>query len=268
MTRFSSRFLLFAVFAAVLAGCASKPPATPAAPEPPPPVKQAEVSPQYRAQLHTDLGAGYYERGQMEIALAELNEALTLDPNNAKTHNIMGLVYTVLRDEPKAEQSFQRALALAPQDSDVRANWGWYLCTHGRARESIAELEQAIRNPLYRTPEIALINAAACSASLGDTRNAETYYRRALSVSVNNPAAAYGLAQLKYREARLEEARAFMKIVMLQTGPAPEALYLGLCIERKLGDRASETAYAAQLRNRYPDSPEAKVVASTGPVCE
>lgn len=266
MTRFSPRLLVLALLAAVLTACASKQPAAPAQPEPPPPVKQAEVSPQYRAQLHTDLGAGYYERGQMEIALDELNEALKLDPNNAKAYNIMGLIYTVLRDDPKAEQNFQRALALAPQDSDVRGNWGWYLCTHGRAKESIGEFDQAIRNPLYRTPEIALINAAACSASIGETRNAEAYYRRALSISTNNAAAAYGLAQLQYKEARLDEARNSMKIVMLQTSPAPEALYLGMCIERKLQDRPSETAYAAQLRNRYPDSAEAKAVA-TG-ICE
>ena len=89
---------------------------------------------------------------------------MKLDPNNAKTYNIYGLVYTVLGENAKAEQNFQRALALAPQDSEIRQNWGWYLCTHGRARESIPEFERAIRNPLYKTPEIALINAGRCSA--------------------------------------------------------------------------------------------------------
>jgi len=39
-----------------------------------------------------------------------------------------------------------------------------------------------------------------------------------------------------------------------------------MCVERKAGDRGAETVYAAQLRNRYPDSAEAKSVA-TG-VCE
>ena len=264
MTRFSLRLAWFAVLAvlAALAACASKQPVAPVQPDPPPPVKQAEVSPQYRAQLHTDLGAGYYERGQMDIALDELNEALRIDPNNAKAYNITGLVYTVLREDTKAEQNFQRALALAPQDSDIRGNWGWFLCTHGRARESIGEFDQAIRNPLYRTPEIALINAATCSASIGEARNAETYYRRAIAISANNAAAAYGLAQLMYKEARFEDARGWMKIVLLQTGPAPEALYLGMCVERKLGDHASETAYASQLRNRYPDAAETRAIAT------
>ena len=53
-----------------------------------------------------------------------------------------------------------------------------------------------------------------------------------------------------------------MRPVMQQTSPPPEALYLGVCIERKQGDRQAEISYMTQLRNRFPDSPEAKAVAS------
>ena len=41
-----------------------------------------------------------------------------------------------------------------------------------------------------------------------------------------------------------------------------EALFLGMCIERKLEDRQSEQSYVMQLRNRYPNSPEARAIAS------
>ena len=106
----------------------------------------------------------------MDIAIKELNESVKLEPNNAKTYNIYGLVYTVLGENAKAEQSFARALALAPQDSEARQNWGWYLCTHERVKESIPEFERAVANPLYKTPEIPLINAGRCSAMIGDDR--------------------------------------------------------------------------------------------------
>jgi type IV pilus assembly protein PilF len=251
------------VVLAALAGCSSAPKSTePPQPEPPPPVTKQEVSPKDRAQIHIDLGAGYYERGQMDVALEELNEAMKLDPSNAKTYNVFGLVYATMGENAKAEQNFQRALALAPLDSEIHHNWGWYLCSNGRARESIAEFEQALRNPLYRTPEIALINAARCSASFGDTAAAQAYYRRALAASPGNPAAAYGLAFLAFRDARLAEARSFMRPVMQQANPPPEALYLGMCIERKLGDRQAELSYTSQLRNRYPDSAESKAIAT------
>src|SRR4029079_19656394 len=84
---------LAAILALLLAACASKDPAPhPSMPDPLPPAKPPEVSPQRRADLHTDLGAGYYERGQMDIALEELNEAVKIDPNYAKAYNIYGLV--------------------------------------------------------------------------------------------------------------------------------------------------------------------------------
>jgi len=253
-----------AALAALLGACASSGGAPPPVPRQPelPPAKAQEVSPKERAALHADLGAGYYERGRMEVALEELNEAATLDPGNPRVYNYYGLVYTMLGENAKAEQNFQRALARAPEDSDIRHNWGWYLCSNDRPRESIPEFEIALRNPLYRTPEIALTNAGRCSAAFGDVVNAESYYRRALARSPSNAPAAYGLALLAFRAGQMEEARGWMKRLALQPAPAPEALYLGMCIERKAGDRGAETAYISQLRNRYPDSAEAKAVAS------
>jgi type IV pilus assembly protein PilF len=250
-----------------VAACASKNPAATPPPQPEPaPVKAQEATVQQRAQIRADLAAGYYERGQMDVALDELGEAVKLDPSNPRIYNIYGLVYTMMGDNAKAEENFRRAVSLAPNDSEIRHNWGAFLCATGRAREAIPEFEQAFRNPLYKTPEIALINAGKCSVTLGDTAKAEQYFRQAMTVSPNNPIAAYNLALLAYRQKRLDEARAWMRPVMQQQTVGPEALYLGMCIERKQGDRQSELSYTSQLRNRYPDSPEAKAVA-TG-VCE
>ena len=245
---------------ALIAGCASKDP-SPTVPvvEPPPPAIPQEVSVQRRSQLHTELAAGYYERGQMDVALEELKEASALDPNNAKTYNVYGLVYAVLGEQQKAEESFKKALALAPQDAEIRQNWGWYLCTHDRPRDSIAEFEAAVRNPLYKTPDIPLVNAARCSALIGDAKAAESYYQRALRVAPGNEAAIYGLALLAYRSGRYEEARRWLKSSR-QSTPSAEELYLGMCTERRLGDGKAENSYAVQLRNRYPDSAEVKAL--------
>ena len=256
-----------AAFAALIGGCASSPSGTSAPPvirqpDPPPPIKAPEVSPKDRAALHADLGAGYYERGRMDVAIEELTEAQTLDPTNPRIYNYFGLVYAMLGENAKAEQNFQRALSLAPEDSDVRHNWGWYLCTHGRPRESISEFEAALRNPLYRSPEIALINAGKCSAQAGDAAAADQYLRRALALKPGNPVAAYNLALLSYKNGRFEDARALMRFVMAADPPSSEALYLGMCVERRLADKQSEQSYMAQLRNRYPNSAEARAIAT------
>jgi len=259
MHRLSSSLII----ALALAGCASKPATQTQAPPPNPvPVKAQEATPQQRAVIRTDLASGYYERGQMDIALEELGAAKTLDPSHPKIYNLYGLIYAMLGERDKAEENFRQAIALAPSDSEIRENWGAYLCATGRARESMPEFEQVLRDPLYKTPEIALINAGKCSAALGQTANADGYFRRALGASPGNPTAAYNLALLAYRESRPGEARAWMRPVMQQQSPPPEALYLGLCIERKQGDREAERSYESQLRNRWPDSPEARAIAS------
>jgi type IV pilus assembly protein PilF len=227
-----------------------------------PPIRQEEATPRYKAELRTDLAAGYFERGQYDVALEELAEALKFDPGYPKLYSVYGLVYAELGDDPKAESNFRKGLELAPADSEIRHNWGWYLCTHGRARESIAEFEAALRNPLYRTPEIALINAGKCSVEAGDNAAADQYLRRALVLKPGNPVAAYNLALLSFRNGRLDESRALMRYVMAQNPPPPEALYLGMCIERRLGDKQSEQSYTMQLRNRYPQSPETRALAT------
>lgn len=249
--------------ALALAGCestsskqASAPPVPPV-PQPPP-IQEAPAP--VRAQLHAEIAAGYYERGQMDIALQELDAAVKLDPKNARIYNVYGLVYAMLGEEAKAAANFQSALELAPNDSEIRQNWGWYLCSHGKPRESIAEFDLAVRNPLYRTPDIALLNAGKCSVELGETRRAEDYFRRALGVNPGNAQAAYNLALLKFRESRYDEARLMIRRVTQQASVPPEALYLGMCIERALSDRASEASYVSQLRNRYPESPEARAI--------
>ncbi len=253
------------VWLALAAGCSSTSTTTPApAPipttPPPPPIKEAPLP--VRANLRAELAAAYYERGQMDVALQELAEAVKLDPTLAKSYNVYGLVYATLGQDADAARNFRKALELAPDDPEFRQNWGWYLCTHGQARESLPEFERAVSNPLYKTPESALINAGRCAGSLGETQRAEQFFRRALNVSPGNADAAFSLAQLAYKDGRLPEARALMKPVMQQNNPAPEELALGMCIERKLGDRSAEASYISQLRNRYPDSPEAKNIAS------
>jgi len=252
----------------MVTGCANKPTSpeqaqAPVQPRSAPPQPQ-QTSPHDRARLHTELAAGSYERGQMDVAIDELKISVSLDPNYAQTYNIYGLVYAVLGEDRNAEQNFEHALQLAPNDSETHHNWGWYLCQHKREREALGQFELAVRNPLYRSPEVALVNAGRCAMSIGDTRVADAYFRRALALQPANALASYGLALIAYKEGRYDEARTLMKGVMQTTNPPPEALYLGMCVERKLRDSQAELSYVSQLRNRYPDASETKAVRPDG----
>ena len=89
-----------------------------------------------RARIRLELAVGYFEEGQTTIALDELKQALSADPNFGEAYNLRGLVYMRLNDVRLAEESFRRGIALNPGDSDVYHNYGWLMCQQGRYAES------------------------------------------------------------------------------------------------------------------------------------
>jgi len=100
--------------------------------------------PRNRARVHTDLAAAYYERGSMAIALEELRVATASDPNYPPAHGMLGLVYMELKENQLAEQSFERALRLSPNDPDINHNFGWFLCNTSREKDSVKYFVQAM----------------------------------------------------------------------------------------------------------------------------
>lgn len=216
------------------------------------------TDPRNRARVHTELGAMYFQAGNMAVALDELRIALSADARYHQAYSIRGLVHGALKEHDKAEADFRRALEIAPNDPEVNNNYGWYLCDSGKERQSIAYFLQALKHPLYETPDRAYSNAGTCALKAGDTEGAQGYLLKAVELSRDGaPQARYQLAQLFYRRGIFEESRIYLNdALQMMEPPTAEALWLGLRLERKLGNRSAESGYAAQLRSRYPTSPE------------
>jgi type IV pilus assembly protein PilF len=169
---------------------------------------------------------------------------------------MFGLVYMELRENQLAEINFQRALSLAPTDPDINHNYGWFLCQTGREAESIKFFEQAIRNPLYPAPWRSYSAAGVCSLKRNDVKQAEDFFQRALRLEPDEPASLLQLGQIRYAQGNLEEARKLAGRFNKLVSPTAESLWLALRVERRLGERVSESSYATQLRRRYPNSRE------------
>ncbi len=212
--------------------------------------------PRNRARLHTELAALYYGRGNMGVALEELRIATAADPGYAPAHNMFGLVYMELRERQLAEQSFERALGLAPNDPDINHNFGLYLCQTSRESDSIKYFLQAVRNPLYPTPWRSYSAAGACSMRLNNVKQADEFYQRALKLEPDDPASLLPPGQIRYQQGSLEEARKLVARYNKLVSPTAESLWLALRIERRAGARTAEQAFATQLRRRFPSSPE------------
>ena len=209
-----------------------------------------------RAKLHTELGSLYFQNGNLIVALEELTIAISINPNYAQAYSTRGLVLFYIKEMESAEKDFQRALDLDAKDPEISNNYGWFLCQTGKVKESIPHFQRAIKNPLYQTPEIAHLNAGACYIKLGDLDTAEEYIRKTLRFSPENWQALLQLAVISYKRGNYDAAREQMKNVVRLSDPSAEALWLFLRIERRLGDRTAESSLTAQLRRKYPDSPE------------
>ncbi|MFO1364040.1 MAG: type IV pilus biogenesis/stability protein PilW [Burkholderiales bacterium] len=209
-----------------------------------------------RAKAHTDLAGAYYELGNLGVALEEARIALQADPNYPAAYNVLGLVNLELKDTAAAEANFRRGLQLAPQDPDLNHNYGWFLCQTGRDEQSIQWFLNAVRNPLYPTPAKSFAAAGRCLVKRNPTE-AATYFDRALRLDPNSFQAMLPYAELLYRRGQLQEAKGLVvRFNRLVPDGTPESLWLGVRIERKLGDRLAEASLANQLRRRYAGSPE------------
>ena len=71
-----------------------------------------------------------------------------------------------------------------------------------------------------------------------------------------NGEARFMLADLYYRNGRLNEARTRLADLLRTNEISAQTLWLSLRIERKAGDREMEARYASQLRRNFRDSRE------------
>lgn len=216
-----------------------------------------EVAPsRERARIHTELAAAYYQKGNLGVALSEARIAVAADSGYAPAYNVLGLVYSDLRENSEARQAFERSLDLNPSDPDANHNFGWFLCENKRAEESIRYFLMAVRNPLYATPQKSYTMAATCAQRANKQKDAEEYLERALRLDPNYTPALISLAHAKYRRGDLNAARDLVGRYNKLSEPTAESLWLGLRIERKRGNSSAVTSYANQLRRGFPGSQE------------
>jgi len=220
------------------------------------PTASDQTDNQRRAQIRLQLAIGYYTQNQLPTALDEIKQALVIDPNLSDAFGIRGLIYMDMGENALAEDNFQRALKLMPNNPDHSNNYGWFLCRTRREKDAIAYFERAINNPAYRSPAKALNNAGACSLMLHDMAAAERYLTQAFQFDPGNFDTNTNMAKLHYARGDYQRARFYITRVTKAEKFDANVLWTAIRIERKLGDRTAETSLATQLRRRYPNSPE------------
>ncbi len=210
-----------------------------------------------RARLRLELAIGYFEQGQTTVALDEIKQALSADPTYPEAYNLRGLVDMRLDDAGLAEDSFRRSIALNPRDPNTLHNYGWLLCQQNRYADATQQFSQALAIPSYGDRAKTLMTQGVCLLRAGDRPGAERSLTQAYEIDAGNPVVGFNLASLLWQRDDASRAQFYIRRVNNSPSANAETLWLGIKIERKLGNREAMAQLLSQLQRRFPQSREA-----------
>ncbi len=186
--------------------------------------KALELDPD-EAQSHNNLGLALVETGKVEEGMEHYRKALELSPGYPEAHNNLGSALVRSRRLPEAVEQFEKALQSNPDHPSAHVNLGAALAQMGRIDEAMPHLEKAVE--LLPEDAEAHTNLGLALALKGQLDAAIPHLEKALEV---NPAAFEGqfnLARILAAQGKFEQAIPhFEQAVKLSGGR--EALILSL----------------------------------------
>lgn len=220
-------------------------------------IDQAEV-----ARINTELSANYYTFKQYDAAMEAVIRAIEAQPENPKGLLMAAFIQMELKDMPKAQYFMDRAVALAPGDPEIVHNQATFLCRSGREAEAIRIFDRAISMPTYRRPGLSQAAAGVCLVKLKRLDEAFDRFTEALESEPMHPQALLGLAEIYLHRGDAMKARSFLQRQQRVAPVSPESLWVEVQATRALGLKADEAMANADLRSQYPDSEQAKKLAT------
>lgn len=247
------RGIVLACWLALLAGCAQAPQTA----EPRTAVDANE--PERRAAMRIELAGGYFARGQHNIALDEVKQALVLRPDSREGLNLRALILAAMGEHDAALESFRRALTVYPSDPDTLHNLGWYHCQQRQWAPSFARFDEALAQSSYRSPSRTLLAKGVCEQRAERLDLAAGSLRRAFELDPGNPAINFANGELLLRIGKLESARFHVSLVNKEAGNVnAQSLWLAARVEQKMGNRPGVTEWGQRLVREFPQSAEAE----------
>ena len=216
---------------------------------------------QQASAVNVQLGIGYLEQNNLDQANEKLSKALRQDPNSASAHNAFAILQDRLLQTEKAEYHYKKATTLDPKNSRAANNYGAFLCRNGRELESEKYFLQALKNPLYSTPEFAYTNAALCLLQVGEqseTEKAKEYLRKAIAARSDFGPALLAMAQLLFDQGQYAAAKPYLDRFHLVARPTARSLWLAIRNTLQIDGRGDVTELAQRLGSEFPNSEEYK----------
>ena len=146
---------------------------------------------------------------RLASAEATMAKVLSLRPNDARAHEVLGSVLNQTKRAAQATAEFERALALDPNLAAAHGDIGDAKIFVGRAEETEAHVNEALRlSPYDDRAWLWMLFAGGAKLILGADEEAVARLRRSIEINRTFPLAHFFLAAALANLGKLDEAQA------------------------------------------------------------
>lgn len=211
--------------------------------------------------LYIQLAYQQLENKDYEKAMANVKRALDIDKNAPTALNALAVVYQTQGDTDKARKTFKKTLANDEKFSEGHLNYGQFLMQQKEHAAACKQFQMAADDDFYKKRSTAYFYLAVCNKALGDVVKSEAALNRCIGLEPSYTQAIGMLANIKFEQKKYPEAKQLFDRHVAEVRAAkqtlsPEALWLGIRLERVFNNRDAEASLALFLKNNYPYSKE------------
>ena len=132
-----------------------------------------------------------------------------------------------------------------------------------RAKQEFTQKYQfaaALANPAYGQVAKTYLEQGNCLLAMGNKAQAESSYQKSFELDASNGVTAYHLAALLFERKENTRALFYARRINNSDQASAESLWLGIKIERRIGNTDAVEQLSAQLRKRFGQSTEAQAL--------
>ncbi len=184
--------------------------------------KAIMVSPQ-EAGFHYHLGKIFYESKDFHKAVEQLKNAIGIDLIYWQAYYALGLAYQALGCDQEAQDSFRKVIHLNPEQSDAHKQIGLIYNNLGRYEDALHAFENASR--LVKDDEIYFHMGQLYLAKLERWEEAREVLQKAVRVNPANQEAQFQLGMANFKLKRFKDSVRCFKEVLRRNNDHKQAHY-------------------------------------------
>ena len=206
------------------------------------------------ARTRMSLGLTYLQNNNYTQAKKNLDKALEFNPRSADVQFAMAYYYQLVGDNLRAEEYYETAIDLAPNNGDIANSYGAFKCQNGEYEKAKAYFFDAINNRLYANAAQTYENLALCAQSQGKLDEAIGYFQDALKHQPARGKSLFLLSELYTVSEQWELAESTLRKYERVAKVTPDSLWLAYEIAKGKGDLETAKGYGEMMMSLFPES--------------